>query len=224
MRLSRESRAKQVHAAAPLAGHDHPLVGELPGIRDARQQRHAALVAVEQVDLALLGQPLELGQALALEPGHVRVGPVLYLPSNSLEAAAVFFRNRRRVSCENVLPSSCSSSALARLTRWRLFCTARRTAARSVSFFRIACRPCPALVFSPSRPCAPIPLEPGVDDHLAAADLSGDVLRGAGLGFEQDHPAALAVLVGLAVPTSFLQGSPRVSAEFDAFDLCHDLF
>ncbi len=36
------------------SGHDDLLIGKLPGIRHARHQRNAALIAVEQVNIALL--------------------------------------------------------------------------------------------------------------------------------------------------------------------------
>ena len=115
---SKREQSKAVDAPAPLAWHHDRLARELPGIRHTRQQRHAALVAVEQVNVALLRKPLELGQALgqtlgqalgpalgqtlgqtlgqalgqtlALERIDVGIGLVLYLPSNALEAATVF--------------------------------------------------------------------------------------------------------------------------------------
>lgn len=53
------------------------LIGKLPAVRNARQERHAAFIAVEQVNLALLRKLLELGQTLVLQLVHVRIGCVL---------------------------------------------------------------------------------------------------------------------------------------------------
>lgn len=69
------------------------------------------------VNVALLGKLLQICQALALELGNVGIGLALHLPSNALEASTVFFRKRFKVSVENSLPNSFSSSARARLMR-----------------------------------------------------------------------------------------------------------
>jgi hypothetical protein len=106
-------QGKAVNAAAPLARHGDLLIGKLPAVRDAGQQRHTALVAVQQINVSLLRQGFKLGQGFALEGRDIGIGRVLYAPSYSLVAATVFFRNRFNASIPNCLPSSCSSSALA---------------------------------------------------------------------------------------------------------------
>jgi len=100
-------QGEAVHAAMPVAGHDNLLIGELPAVGNARQQRDAAFVAVQKVQVALLGQGLELGENFALNGVDIRVGRTFYGSSNAFVAATVFFRNRRSVNDENSLPNSC---------------------------------------------------------------------------------------------------------------------
>ena len=96
--ITRDQR-EAVHATPALTGHHDLLIGKLPGIRNARQQRHAALVAVEQVNVTLLGKLLELGQALTLELVlelvNVGIGRVFQTPSQ----LDVCFRRRRNWTC-----------------------------------------------------------------------------------------------------------------------------
>lgn len=71
-----------------------------------------------------------------------------------------------------------------------------------------------------------VALEPGVDHDLTTADLFCDflgaqVLAVHRLAFEQDHLAALAVLVRFALPPGFFPGGVFLVGQEDAFDLCH---
>ena len=100
-------QGKAVDAAALFAWHGDLFVRKLPAVRNAREQRHAAFVAIKQVNVALLGQGLERGEDFALQGVDIRVRRILYLSSNAFVTATVFFRNRRSVSWENSLPNSC---------------------------------------------------------------------------------------------------------------------
>lgn len=143
--------------------HRDLFLGELPAVGDTRQQRNTALVAVQQINLhsrsiCTAGQsaPARTGLAglaelRASRRTHRRWGCAL-VSGECVCSGNRFFRNRRRVSCENSLPSSCSISASARLIFWRLLWTARRTAARSVSACRMDLRPRLALVCRPAKP------------------------------------------------------------------------
>ena len=90
-------QSKAIDAAAPLTGHSDLFILELPAVRNAWQERHAAFVAVEHIDMVLLKECLELSQDFTLELVDVGIGRLLYGSSNALEAATVFLRNRVKV-------------------------------------------------------------------------------------------------------------------------------
>jgi len=73
-----------------------------------------------------------------------------------------------------------------------------------------------------------VAFEPGVDHNFAAAHLVCDLLRSARLGsirisfFEQDHSAALAKLVRLALPPGFFQSGAFLIRQGKALNLCRE--
>ena len=133
----------------------------------------------------------------------------------------MFFRKRLSVWALNALPRPASSSTLARLSFWRLLCTAARTRSRSAWPLEDGPAAPPRPGLQSGHALGPVAPDPAVDGHHGAADLGGDLLGGQALGFEQDHAAAGAEGMALAVAGAFLQGAPLVVGQVENNQSAH---
>lgn len=87
--------------------------------------------------------------------------------------------------------------------------------------------PAPCLDLQTCQSLLLVTFEPSVDDDLAAVDLHCDgmgaqILAVNDLALEQDHAAALAVLVRLALSPGFFQSGTLLVRQRDAFRFCHE--
>ena len=124
---------------------------ELPAVGQGRGQAETRLVAVVQVDMALLFQGLQLGQALGFVAVVGRVLGRFQAVAEAAEAPTKLFKKRRSVVGENDLSNSWRNVAVTSLSCWRLASTAARTGASSASV-SVGLRPCPAALASPASP------------------------------------------------------------------------
>lgn len=137
--------------------HAYRFAGKLPAVRHISFATDMALVAIVQIQQALLGEVFQPGELFDLMGVNQWVRLTFYPSADPFISSAKAFKKDRKVdSLTALLPSLrlASQSAFANWMRWRLALTACNTLWASLLLVMSGFRPRPVLIFKPSKPLA----------------------------------------------------------------------